>query len=491
MQGQVREKAPQSCWCGNAVLSPFSQEYVRCDACETLVLARMPEQEIARAARCEAGLYGKDYWFSHQEEDLGHTNIELRARTDLPERCLYWLKTLLRYRHPPGSLLELGCAHGGFVGLARAAGFDATGVELSPSIANLARRFFEVPILVGPIEDQEIPRGSLDVLANFDVLEHLQDPVGTVRLCLALLKPDGVLMIQTPRYREGESYDSMMAAKDPFLRLLRPDEHLYLFSETSIRLLLGRLGVDFVEFEPAIFSHYDMFFLASRKPLVRQDGLPDSLDSGVRGRLLQAMLDLDASIQDLTRKHGEMDADRAARLEVIHAQGARLGELEAERNNLKAQFDSLSQSYAFAEADRTRRLEVIHEQGAHVGELEAEQNNLKAQLDSLRQSYAFAEADRAARLEVIQDQGRRLAQLQAEHKSLRGQLAEQQALAQNVVKRLGQSEARLTIVQNALQEIRHSRAYRLMRRLGRWRWVDEVLNASLNGVSPPDEDKTS
>ncbi len=294
---------------------------------------------------------------------MGITNIELRARTDLPERCLHWLKTLLRYRQPPASVLELGCAHGGFVALARAAGFDATGLELSPSIANLARRFFDIPVLVGPVEDQRIQPASLDVLANFDVLEHLQDPVGTLRHCLALLKPDGLLLIQTPRYREGNTYDSMVAAKDPFLSLLRPDEHLYLFSESSIRSFFRRLGADFLEFEPPIFSHYDMFLLVSRQPLIRHDRTPAPLDSGVSGRLLQAMLDLDASIQDLVKKYGEMDADRAARLEVIHQQGARVGELEAERNNLKAQLDSLSQSFAFAEADRAARLEVIHAAG--------------------------------------------------------------------------------------------------------------------------------
>jgi SAM-dependent methyltransferase len=512
MQSQVIKRAPQSCWCGNSALLAFSESYLKCDACETLVLAEMPEHEIARLARDEGGIYGKDYWFSHQEENWGYPNIELRARTDLPERCLHWLKTLLRYRQPPASVLELGCAHGGFVALARAAGFDATGLELSPSIANLARRFFDIPILVGPLEDQKIQPASLDVLASFDVIEHFQDPVGSIRHCLARLKPNGLLLIQTPRYREGHTYDSMVAAKDPFLDQLKPDQHLYLFSESSIRLFFCRLGADFLEFEPPIFSHYDMFLLVSRQPLIRVEGTPGPLNNGVSGRLLQAMLDLDASIQDLIKKYGEMDADRAARLEVIHQQGARVGELEAERNNLKAQLDSLSQGLALAEADRAARLEAILEQGARVGELEAERNNLKAQLDSLSQSLAFAEGDRAARLEVIQEQGRSFAELQTQYEDFRGKLAEQQSLNQEVNTQLSESEeqrsalalvaaaraaqiqrilAQLRILQELLQRIRHSRAYRLLRYFGRWRWVDDVLDKSFNGVNPPDENKTS
>src|SRR4030095_14894318 len=170
------------------------------------------------------------------------------------------------------------------------------------------RRFFDIPVLLGPGENQKMQPASLDVVAHFDVLEHLQDPVGTLRHCLALLKPDGLLLIQTPRYREGSSDASMVAAKDPFLSLLRPDEHLYLFSESSIRSFFRRLGADFLEFEPPIFSHYDMFLLVSRQPLIRLDRTPAPLDSGVSGRLLQAMLDLDVSIQDVVKKYGEMDA---------------------------------------------------------------------------------------------------------------------------------------------------------------------------------------
>jgi SAM-dependent methyltransferase/predicted nuclease with TOPRIM domain len=491
MQSQVREKAPQSCWCGNSALSLFSERYLKCDACETLVLAEMPEHEIARVARDEAGIYGKDYWFSHQEENWGYPNIELRARSDLPERCLHWLKTLLRYRQPPASVLELGSAHGGFVALTRAAGFDATGLELSPSIANLARRFFDIPVLVGPLEDQKIQPASLDVVASFDVIEHFQDPVGSMRHCLALLKPNGLLLIQTPRYREGHTYDSMVAAKDPFLDQLKPDQHLYLFSESSIRLFFHRLGADFLEFEPPIFSHYDMFLLVSRQPLIRLEGAPRAFESGVSGRLLQAMLDLDASIQDLVKKYGEMDADRAARLEVILEQGARVGDLEAERNNLKAQIDGLSQGLAFAEADRAARLEVIHQQGAQVGELEAERNNLKAQLDSLSKSLAFAEGDRAARLDVIHEQGRSFADLQTQYEDLRSKLAEQQSLNQDINERLHESVAQLRTLQDALRRIRRSRIYRLLRHFGHWLWVEEILNKSFNDVSPHDENKTS
>ena len=147
------------CWCGNADLVPFNDDYLRCVRCETLVLRCETSAAAGRVDDDGKDFYGRDYWFGHQQE-LGFADIRERARQDLPRRCLHWLRTVLRYRLPPGVTLELGCAHGGFVAMLRSAGFDAHGLELSPSIAEFATRTFGVPILTGPVEEQAIEPGS-------------------------------------------------------------------------------------------------------------------------------------------------------------------------------------------------------------------------------------------------------------------------------------------------------------------------------------------
>src|SRR4051812_34209703 len=103
--------ATRSCWCGHSELLPFSPSYLRCPLCESLVVAVIPATELTRVSDDDRDFYGRDYWFTHQEADLGFTNIKDRARADLPERCLHWLRTLLKFKLPPGRTLELGCAH--------------------------------------------------------------------------------------------------------------------------------------------------------------------------------------------------------------------------------------------------------------------------------------------------------------------------------------------------------------------------------------------
>src|ERR1017187_4800783 len=106
-----------ACWCGNEGLKPFSDDYLRCAQCETLVLRRPPKGHISHVRNEENDLYGKNYYLTRLPEGHGYPDLAARARLDLPERCLYWLRTVLKYKLPPARVLELGSAHGGFVAM--------------------------------------------------------------------------------------------------------------------------------------------------------------------------------------------------------------------------------------------------------------------------------------------------------------------------------------------------------------------------------------
>jgi 2-polyprenyl-3-methyl-5-hydroxy-6-metoxy-1,4-benzoquinol methylase len=326
----------RACWCGNTELLAFSPEYGECRACGTLVYLKemLPEQLLVRSD--ESDFYGKKYWLEHQQEDFGHADIHSRARSDLTERNLHWLKALLKYRLPPADVLELGCAHGSFVALMRQAGYQGSGVEMSPWVVTFGEETFGVPISVGPIESLEIKSGSLDVIALMDVLEHLPDPTTTMHRCLELLKPDGLLLIQTPQFREGMCHEALVESKDKFLEMLLPEEHIYLFSEGSAKEFFHRLGAEHIQFEPAIFAHYDMFFVVSRVPF--QVSTPEQIESGLlatpSGRVALALL-------DLARKLEISEEDRAARWAQIETLTRMVKESETDRAALKEQAATL------------------------------------------------------------------------------------------------------------------------------------------------------
>jgi SAM-dependent methyltransferase len=243
---------------------------------------------------------------------------------------VHWLRAVLKYKLPPARTLELGAAHGGFVALMGLAGYDASGLELSPWIADFARKTFGVRMYQGPVERQPIEPGSLDVLALMDVAEHLPDPVGTLAHGLSLLKPEGVMVVQTPALPEGKTFAQMRDDGDPFANHLLADEHLYLFSRTAARELMSGIGCADVRFEPAIFAHYDQFVVASRAPLVEHtpEQIRAALESTPGGRLAGALLDA-AEQRDYFARECE------ARLKVIHVLDAEVKRLQAPSGETK------------------------------------------------------------------------------------------------------------------------------------------------------------
>jgi SAM-dependent methyltransferase len=350
------------CWCGSTDLHPFSPDYVRCTACGTIVSQGRAEGDLAHPQDDGSDLYGKDYWFGHQVGDLSQPDIISRSRLDLPERCLDWLAVLVKHCPPPARVLELGCAHGGFVALMRLAGYDATGIELSPTIAGYARTTFGIPVLQGPLEEQGFPDGSFDAVVSFDVVEHLPDPIATLRACRKVLKPGGVLLIQTPEVPEPTD-PAIAKPEHPFAKVFMPREHLNLFTAASLRQVLSKCGFPVVHRERPVFPDYDGFVVA------RSDGTNDMSPGYHRledhlvvpsARFALALLDLrkDHDLLLIRLRQALVDAD--TRLQEMERLGRLLETSEADRAARLQEMERLGRLLETSEADRAARLDVIN-----------------------------------------------------------------------------------------------------------------------------------
>jgi glycosyltransferase involved in cell wall biosynthesis/2-polyprenyl-3-methyl-5-hydroxy-6-metoxy-1,4-benzoquinol methylase len=500
-------------------LQRFSSDYLHCSACETLVLANPPGASKLLVEDDERDFYGKHY-FEAMARNHGLPPLEVRARADLCERCLHWLRGLVKYKLPPARILELGCAHGGFVALMRWAGFDAVGLDLSPGLTQWARDTFDIPVLTGPIEAQTLPPGSLDAVVMMDVLEHLREPEQTLRSCVKLLKRDGILFLQSPQYPEGMTFEKLSARDDPFLKMLRPEEHLYLFSKSSVRLLLNKAGCEHVCFEPAIFSFYDMSLVAGRNVLTtfpEEESLAQLL-SRPSARLPVALLDFDQKFQaqgrryaeleaayalqsegleGLKRIHAESEADRTARLqnmialekllavahadlagkqEFLLANQARLGELEGSRQLLAKQYEErlAGQDALLREIENSRQLlakqyeERLAAQDAHLREIENSRQLLAKQYEERL----------AAQDGQLRETERSRQQLSEQNDSLQHPLAESQRRVADLQFQAQQGAAIREEQAHLLDRIRHSYVFAALRKLGLWRWLDPPRDPS-------------
>ncbi len=159
------------------------------------------------------------------------------------------LATIERFRLPPGRLLDVGAGPGVLVEEAAGRGWDAVGIDLSAwAVGEAQRRGIDVRMRT--LEDLDAPPASIDAAVVADVIEHVPDPLATMRTLHGLLKPGGVVFLATP------DVDSVVA------RTLRRwwwsvlPGHIWLFSRRTLTRLVRDAGFEVLDVatHPKTFS---------------------------------------------------------------------------------------------------------------------------------------------------------------------------------------------------------------------------------------------
>jgi len=94
-------------------------------------------------------------------------------------------------------LLEVGCGSGEWLSYMRGLGWRVEGVEPDPIAVEIALGD-GLNVRGGRLSEQRHPDGYADVIALIHVIEHLHDPLDTLRECRRVLDPNGRLVIATP-----------------------------------------------------------------------------------------------------------------------------------------------------------------------------------------------------------------------------------------------------------------------------------------------------
>ena len=149
-----------------------------------------------------------------------------------------------------GRLLDVGSGRGDVLVAAREAGWEATGIDLSPSFADFAERRSGAEVRRVAIDRCGFPDGSFDAVILAAVLEHLYDPDATVREIARVLRPGGAFFVDVPNeaglyFRLGNLYQKLRG-RDWVVNVAPTFEpfHVFGFGPRSLRALLSKHGLE-------------------------------------------------------------------------------------------------------------------------------------------------------------------------------------------------------------------------------------------------------
>ena len=154
-------------------------------------------------------------------------------------------------------LLEIGCGSGWQLEFLRQLGWTVEGLDLDATAVKVASAR-GLRVHLGSLNEQNFPENSFDAVVSSHVIEHVHDPVGLLKECRRILRPDGKLVIITPNVASwGHTwFRSNWLALDP-------PRHLHLFNATSLRRAAKDAGLTVSSLTTTV-READGLFRASR-----------------------------------------------------------------------------------------------------------------------------------------------------------------------------------------------------------------------------------
>ncbi len=285
----------------------FSALRLVCPRCRSPLAAT---RDGARCSGCAACFPVRDGVLDLRVGRLGAAGFDPHYFPALAaiERDHFWFATrrevvrdVLREAVPDLSrrpLFDIGCGSGGLLEYLGSSGVPLAGAcDAYPESLSFVRRRIGVPLLL--VDEGRLPpfAPGYTLLSLFDVLEHIDDDLGTLRLLFEVLEPGGVLVLTVPahpflfdemdtiahhrrRYRRAELRDKLRAAGFRVLRLTHFMAPLVLLVPLrwTVRALSGRrTAVDRRRMELAVtpvLNGLVRTVLRLERPLVRAGLLP-------------------------------------------------------------------------------------------------------------------------------------------------------------------------------------------------------------------------
>lgn len=187
-------------------------KYFKCNRCGLVFIKPQPIKKLKK-------LYKKEY---RPRIGFLDTLKFILPYTRHFKSHLNYLQPLLSLK---GDVLDVGSSEGKFLFLLKLRGWNVLGVEATSHYAEFANKVLRVPTINGFIEDVKLDK-KFDLVTINDVLEHLNNPIKTLKKVKSLLKPNGKIYVRVPDLK-GEAFAA---------------PHLFMYTKDTVTKLLNRIS---------------------------------------------------------------------------------------------------------------------------------------------------------------------------------------------------------------------------------------------------------
>lgn len=221
---------------------------INCDSGLVYTDPRLTRDQIKK-------FYSDEYRKSYKGTITPKPKHVLRAGRLAQER----LDEIKEFLKPDSKVLDVGSGGGEFVYTCQLNGWSSAGIEPNRGYANFSVDEYGIDVDCNFYDEVKFGKGSFDCITMFHVLEHLEDPVGSMRQLAQFLKTDGTFVVEVPNVDYTETAPNQKWHVG----------HLYNFNLQTLQAVGLRAGLEpirtyFTGFGSSLFT---VFRKTARKPV--------------------------------------------------------------------------------------------------------------------------------------------------------------------------------------------------------------------------------
>ena len=226
----------------------YDYKIVQCNSCNLVFVNPQPDATLLER------IYSDDYFKSEKATRIGYTDYFGKEREYRQEAGKRNLELVEKHhtKREESTLLDIGCAGGFFLEVARNKEWIVKGIEISDYAAQFARNELKLKnVKTGELRDGHYKNNEFDVITMFDVIEHILEPIAEMKEISRIMKTGGILVMDTP------NIESDTACKQGENFWLLKADHLIYFSPETMTKLLTESGFTVIEISKRLVSKWD------------------------------------------------------------------------------------------------------------------------------------------------------------------------------------------------------------------------------------------
>jgi 2-polyprenyl-3-methyl-5-hydroxy-6-metoxy-1,4-benzoquinol methylase len=222
--------------CADFLFEKYSFSFVSCRDCETVYMNPRATQEILNDFYANSVLY--DYW----NKFIFPASREVRRKEIFKPRVERTIEICRNYDVPMNCLVEVGAGFGIFCDEAKKTGqFDRViAIEPNKELAETCRSL-GLEVVEKSVENIEDLGTIPNIIACFEVIEHLFSPKSFLRKCWNIMGYESIIVVTCPNYK-GFDLQALGVRSDSV-----DAEHINLFNPESLTLLFKSCNFEVLE----------------------------------------------------------------------------------------------------------------------------------------------------------------------------------------------------------------------------------------------------